>query len=192
LGDHVEYSRRPLAYARGSDTITLREAVMRARGLGLAGALTILVPLGAWCQAIVEYSLGVGRAAMTAPAMKKAGEASAATFKKLGETLGKGSEAQAQVYAGAPETPVPYHFDRPLGPFADPATIAVGLDRQELLRKFGEPRMKATGGADGAETCWYPSGTGDSFVVTVKEGKVSAVALEPKKQQASAGVVILQ
>lgn len=165
---------------------------MRARGLGLAGALMVVAPLVAWGQAMVEYSLGVGRAAMTAPAMKKAGEASAATFKKLGETLGQGGQAQAQVYAGAPEALVPYHFDRPLGPFADPGTITVGLDRQELLRKFGEPRMKTTGGADGAETCWYPSGTGDSFVVTVKDGKVTAVAAEPKQQQASAAVVILQ
>jgi len=163
---------------------------MPARGLGLAGAVMALMPLSAWGQAMVEYSLGVGRAAATAPAMKKAGEATAAAFKKLGQTLEKG--AQVQTVPGVAEPLRPYRFDRRLGPFADPATITVGLDRQELLRKYGEPRMRITGGADAAETCWYTSGTGDTFVVTVKDGKVSAVALAPKRQQASAAVVILQ
>jgi len=165
---------------------------MTARRLWLAGALVIALPLGAYSQAMVEYTLGVGRAAAGAPAAKKAGEATAAALEKLGKTLEQGGQAAPKSAARSPEAPQTRRAGRPLGPFADPAGITVGLDRQELLRKFGEPRMRTTGGAEGAETCWYTSGTGDSFAVTVRDGKVTAVTSEPKKKPESSAVVIVQ
>ncbi len=66
---------------------------MPAPSLWPRGVLLVALPLAACGQAMVEYSLGVGRAAATAPAAKKAGEAAAAAFGKLGKTLEPGSQS---------------------------------------------------------------------------------------------------
>jgi len=166
---------------------------MRAWGSWLPGALLAAAPLGAFGQAMVEYTLGVGRAAATAPAMKKAGEASAATFKKLSETLGKGG--QAQIAAGLPVDPQLLQPARRMGPFADPTTITVGLTLNELLNRYGDPVMKTAGGVGtlAGETYWYRTGAGGHILAEVRSDKVAVVTTEAqRKQQAAAGIVIVQ
>lgn len=162
---------------------------MRGSGSWVAGALLAALPVGACGQAMVEYTLGVGRAVAGAPAAKKAGEAAAAAFEKLGKTLEKGGQAAATASQIA-LPPVP----KRLGPFADPAIITAGLTRAELLNRFGDPVMKTAGGqsAEAGETYYYSTRQGDSVVVTVREGKVTAVTSEPKRQHQSAAVVIVQ
>lgn len=167
---------------------------MPARGWGLVGALLVALPVGAGGQAMVEYTLGVGRAAATAPAMKKAGEASAAAFKQLGETLGKGGQAQAQI-RGLPVEPQFLAAARRMGPFADPTSISVGLTLNELLNRYSDPVMKTAGGlgTDAGETYWYRTVGGGHILAEVREGKVAVVTTEAQRnQQAAAGIVIVQ
>jgi len=168
---------------------------MRAGGCWLAGALLVAAPLGAGGQAMVEYTLGVGRAAATAPGMKKAGEASAAAFKKLGQTLEKGGQARVQTSAGLPVDTEWLQAPRRMGPFADPTTITAGLTHAQLLNRYGDPVMKTAGGlgTDAGETYWYRALTGGHMLAEVREGKVAVVTTEAqRRQQAAAGIVIVQ
>jgi hypothetical protein len=143
---------------------------------------------------MVEYTLGVGRAATTAPAMKKAGEGVAATFQKLGETLGKGGQAQVQSGEGLPVDTQWLRGPLRMGPFADPVTITAGLTLNELLNRYGDPVMKTPGGVgtDAGETYWYRTPAG-YILAEVREGKVAVVNTEAeRKQRATAGLVIVQ
>jgi len=167
---------------------------MSTRGLWLGGALLATLPLGARGQAMVEYTLGVGRAAASAAGMKKAGEAAAKTFEKLGQTLEPGGRPGAMVASSTSKIPVPPEAPKRLGPFLDPATITAGLTRNELLNRFGDPLMMTAGGrgSEAAEVWWYRSSAGEGIVLTLAEGKVATVASEAKRQQQSAAVVIVQ
>ena len=168
---------------------------MPARGLGGATLLVAALAVGAFAQAMVEYTLGVGRAATAAPAAKKAGERAAATFKKLGESLGAGGQAQAMSTEGLPVSAQWLRSAVRMGPFADPATITVGLTINELLNRYGEPVMKTAGGlgTDAGETYWYRVAGGGHILAEVREAKVAAVITEAqRKQRAAAGLVIVQ
>jgi hypothetical protein len=143
---------------------------------------------------MVEYTLGVGRAATAAPAMKKAGEATAATFKKLGETLGKSGQAQVQSSEGLPVDTQWLRGPLRMGPFADPATIVAGLTLNELLNRYGDPVMKTPGGlgTEAGDTYWYRA-PGGHILAEVRDGKVAVVTTEAqRKQRAAAGLVIVQ
>lgn len=167
---------------------------MRARGTGLAAALLTAMPVGACGQAMVEYTLGVGRAAATAPAMRKAGEGVAATFHKLGETLGKGGQASVESGTGLPVDAQWLRGPRRMGPFADPVTITAGLALNQLLNRYGDPVMKTAGGlrTEAGETYWYRTPAG-YILAEVREGKVAVVNTEAeRKQRAAAGLLIVQ
>jgi len=168
---------------------------MPARGIWLTGALMALAPLGAWGQAMIEYTLGVGRAAATAPAMKKAGEATAKTLEKLGQTLGQGTQGtQAGVASSTSKIPFAPEAPKRLGPFLDPVTITAGLTRDELLNRYGDPVMKTAGGVGtlAGDTFWYRTRTGEHILAEVREGAVAAVSTEAQRKQASSAVVIVQ
>ena len=169
---------------------------MRAGGWCLMGTLAV-APLSVSGQAMIEYTLGVGRAAATAPAMKKAGEASAKTLEKLGQTLGQaGQGGQAGVGVASSTSRIPLAPEPPkrLGPFLDPATITAGLTRDELLNRYGDPVMKTTGGVGtlAGETFWYRARTGEHILAEVREGTVAAVSTEAQRKQAASAVVIVQ
>jgi hypothetical protein len=169
---------------------------MRAGRWRLVGAL-LAVAVALSGQAMIEYTLGVGRAAATAPAMKKAGEASAKTLEKLSQTLGQGPQgSQAGTGVAGSTSSIPFAPEAPkrLGPFLDPVTITAGLTRDELLNRYGDPVMKTVGGVGtlAGETFWYRTRTGAHILAEVREGTVAAVSTEAQRKQASSAVVIVQ
>jgi hypothetical protein len=62
-------------------------------------------------------------------------------------------------------------------PVIDPAAIPIGLGRDELINQFGKPSAATMQqqGDDVLETCWYRSPGYDAVVVTLRNGKVTAV-----------------
>ncbi|MBM3748203.1 MAG: hypothetical protein FJW34_20665 [Acidobacteria bacterium] len=167
---------------------------MRAGVWWLAGTLLAAAPITVSGQAMIEYTLGVGRAAATAPAMKKAGEASAKTFEKLGQMLEQGGQARAGVTSSRSTIPLAPEAPKRVGPFLDPLTLTAGLTREELLNRYGDPVMKTTGGVGtlAGETYWYRTPTGEHILAEVREGQVAAVSTEAQRKQASSAVVIVQ
>ena len=156
--------------------------------------LAVALPAAVLGQALVEYTLGVGRAAAAAPAAKRAGDATAATLEKLGKTMGQAGQVAAKTTGRAPALGDAQKPRGPLGPFADPAQITVGLERGEVLRRFGEPSMKTTDtqGKELVETFWYSLRERDPVVVTLRDGKVAAVSANPPAKPQNTAVVIVQ
>jgi len=137
----------------------------------------------AYCQAMVGYGLGVGRSGVAgAAAGKSTGKATSAVLDKTTtalETAGKPGAATAQA-AGA-QTPAKPEAEKQvatLSPAIDPNAITPGLERSDLLARFGKPSMKITNtdGSDVVEKLWYRSPGREAVLVTLRNGKVAAVS----------------
>ena len=139
-------------------------------------------------QAVVEYGLGVGRGSLAgAAAGKKMGNATSSVLNKAAGTVEKSASAaqaapaeKAEVAAAAPAAK-----QAPSAPPAvDASAIQPGLDRQELLAKFGKPSMKLTQnqGSDIVEKYWYKAAGRETVTVTLRNGKVAEVTPPPAVQ----------
>ncbi len=141
--------------------------------------------VSAYGQAMVGYGLNTGRAGVAGAAANKAGKATAGTFDKAAQTLNKaGANASAnaakpsvaQAPAAAPAKPP--ETEKPASAPVDVAALTTGMEREELLQKFGKPSMKLTNGdgPDVVEKYFYKSADGNKVVVTLRNGKVVAVS----------------
>jgi hypothetical protein len=168
--------------------------------LWLSACLLAGWPVVAYSQTVAEHALVTAGSSAAATASRSAGKAVGAVFDKLGKTLDKSGKSGAQAVAGktqpvkagaGPAAPVK---TEPLREFADPTGITVGLERRDLIEKFGEPTMKTsdTQGAELVETYWYTPARRDGVVVTLRDGKVTVVAPAAKEKQQSASVIVLQ
>ena len=179
---------------------------MKPAALFLASGV-LLSPLAvrAFPQAMVEYSLGAGRAAAAGSAAGKAGKSTGPVFDRTGKAINKAGKpataasakpaavparsrsarTAARKSAAAPRSfvriPPPPPYIPPsasAGPSVDASQLHNGLERQELLSKIGKPSLKMTRmeGRDVVETFWYMGGGKETVVVTLKEGKVTSVS----------------
>ncbi|MBI3697623.1 MAG: hypothetical protein HY238_22660 [Acidobacteria bacterium] len=140
-------------------------------------------------QAVVEYGLNAGRASVAGAAANKTGKATGAALDKVGGALnnagGKTSAAKpavaqaqaAQAQAAAPAKPPETEKAASAASentAVDVAALSSGLERDELLKKFGKPSMKLTNtdGPDLVEKYFYKSAGGEKVVVTLRNGKV--------------------
>ena len=75
----------------------------------------------------------------------------------------------------APPAPQPELADNPV---LDPTEVKEGLERKELLDKFGKPSMKITmmDGPDVVERLLYRAPGRDTVVVIVRNGKVASAS----------------
>lgn len=151
--------------------------------LGSPGAL-----LG---QAMVEYGLGAAAAGTAGASNKAAGKGIAGIMSNLGKTLDSANKAQP---AAATATPAPAAKapavalvpPKPAVTYEDPALIAVGLERAELLQRFGEPAMKIT--SAGGESLTYET-KDRRWEVEVRDGKVASVESKLRAKQSAVVVV---
>ena len=151
--------------------------------------------LAAYGQAMVEHALGTARAGAAGGAMKGAGKSAGGVLGNAAKTLDKAakpaasadaktakasSPATAAPAAPAPAASAPAAAAEPPKPAPDPSLITTGLERQELLAKFGKPSMKLTGMNAGqvVETYWYRAAGHDTVIVTLRDGKVATVSSE--------------
>ena len=151
--------------------------------------------LSAYGQAMVEHALGTARAGAAGGAMKGAGKSAGGVLgnatKALDKAAGKPATSTPAAKAAKPPSPAaaapgqpapaaPAATPEPPRPAMDPSLVTAGLERQELLAKFGKPSMKMTGmnGGQVVETYWYHPAGHDTVVVTLRDGKVAAVRAE--------------
>jgi hypothetical protein len=165
-----------------------------------------------WGQAMVEYGLGIAAAGTAGAPGQAASRGIAGIFSNLQKTLNSTAESAKAPAAGAPApaaapkrtagvrppqtaavTPPqanaqPAEPPKPAVVHEDPAGITVGLDRAELLSRFGEPAMKITAAA-GRESMTYQAKDGN-IEVEMRDGKVAAVQSKAKPKHTA--IVVLQ
>ena len=168
-----------------------------------------------WGQAMVEYGLGVAAAGAAGAPGKAASRGIAGIFSNLQKTLSTTTEAAtapapspaaqpAQTAAPAKRSAAarqpqksaiaspaaktePAEPPKPAVVYEDPAGITAGLDRAELLARFGEPAMKIT--TSGGESMTYQAKE-RTYEVEVRGGKVASVQGKSRPKQSA--VVILR
>ena len=171
-----------------------------SKALSAVGCWLAVCAVAACGQSVVEHSLATAAGTAGAAAGKGAGKSIGGVFDKLGKTLEQAGKPGAQTAASSPKPgatvidAVPVVKPKPAGEFPDPKGITMGLAREELLRKFGEPSIKTihTQGPQVVETYWYAPAKSDAVVVTLRDGKVTAVTPESPPKQPEAAVVVLQ
>jgi hypothetical protein len=147
--------------------------------------VALVAGAAASAQTMVEYSTTSAGSATGAAGTSGVGKSVAAALDKAAKTLGGSAPAGSRsstsvVLPGAKSsTAKPEKFTAP-----DPAQIHAGMDRDELVRKFGEPAMKISGSENSAETWWYGSGD-DEVTLKLLDGKVTSVT-PPVKAAAKA------
>jgi hypothetical protein len=155
--------------------------------LALSATLLLLLPALAGAQAMVEYGAGVARGGVTgAAAGNGIGKSTGKVFDKAGQTLKyarpAGSNAKYPLaspsdpkLAARPAAPTPQP-EVANNPVLNPAEVKEGLERQELLDKFGKPSMKITmmDGSDVVERLLYRAPSRDTVLVIVRNGKVAS------------------
>ncbi len=151
------------------------------------------IPATLWSQAVVEYGLGAAAAGTAGAAAGRSASGIAGAFANLTKALGGGDSPRAAAASNTPKAattaaPKPAAPAKPAVVYEDAAGIKPGMERSELLSRFGEPAMKITAGAD-AESLVYAAKDG-TVEVEMRGGKVESVHAKPKARQAA--VVVLQ
>jgi hypothetical protein len=142
-------------------------------------ACLILLPSAVHAQAIVEHSVAAGATGTAAAASKNAGKSIGRIFENLNKTMGKaGVETRSRETKRPPQSASPAAESGLKSEVPDLKQISAGVDRQEVIRKFGEPSMKVTNlqktGLE--ETFWYMVKDQEPVVITFLEGKVVATS----------------
>jgi hypothetical protein len=140
----------------------------------------------AYAQTAVEAGLGAARAGtMTAPA-KEVGKGIAGAFGNLEKVLKSGDKGQSDTSSSTVTSSKESAGAKPAAPakpapiYEDIKKVEVGLEYDELIRRFGPPALEVEN-VGGGKKLTYSSKAG-STQLEVKDGKVAAVNL-PKAQQ---------
>jgi hypothetical protein len=148
-------------------------------------ALVLLLALAAcgYGQVLVEHSLAVAKAAAAANAAKAKGPAAsiATVFDAAGKAMAKAAPKDAVPNVTRASAPAKNAAVAPPAPPPKQDEITAGLDRQDLLARFGKPSMKTSAlqGGEVIETYWYMVAGHDTVVVTLRGGKVTGVSSSP-------------
>jgi hypothetical protein len=145
---------------------------------------------GLHAQTMVEYGVGVSRAATSAAPAAGVGKSVKGALKTLDKTL---KTETSKTENGATQTVIlrpaaEEKADQPASPakvYEDIRKAETGLAYEELVTRFGPPSLEMAL-ADGVKQLTYGSKSG-STRIQIREGKVASIA-EPKAQ---AGVLVL-
>jgi len=145
-----------------------------------------------WGQAAVEYTVGAGAATGAAGGAKGAGQAVGGVFGAVTQTLNK---ANASGGPGVPAAAASSISSVTPGGVAkatsvttkpiDPSQITVGMDRNDLLARFGEPstRTSQIRRSQMLDTFWYSTTTKDELIVSLADGKVVSTVLASQRKR---------
>jgi hypothetical protein len=69
----------------------------------------------------------------------------------------------------------------------DPAQVAIGMERDEMISRFGEPatRTSQIRRAQMVDTFWYRTQGKDELIVTLNDGKVVSTVLASQRKRSS-------
>ena len=151
--------------------------------LAFSGAIALFLQVQpAAGQAVVEAGLGAAGSATGAAGARPVGRGISGAFRNLDKTLKSTGRADTSTPTTTPttkpkvselESPAPVQPAPPT--YEDAAGIRKGMDRDELLRRFGPPVMQFAG-TGGARTMTY-LGKGASVQVECQGEKVTSVEI---------------
>jgi outer membrane protein assembly factor BamE (lipoprotein component of BamABCDE complex) len=144
-----------------------------------------------WGQAAVEYTVGTGAATGAAAGAKGAGQAVGGVFGAVTQTLNKAGQpgaANSSAVAASSTTSVtpPTGMTRSVATKPiDPSQVTVGMERDEVLARFGEPATRTTQirRSQQIDTFWYATTTKDELIVSLNDGKVVSTVLASQRKR---------
>jgi len=141
-----------------------------------------------WGQAAVESAVAAGASTGAAAGAKGAGQAVGGVFGALSKTLEQAPKASgtnsaaASPAAGSPITAakVTSIVTKPI----DPAQVTIGMERDEVLSRFGEPatRTSQIRRSQMLDTFWYKTEK-DELIVSLTDGKVVSTVLASQRKR---------
>jgi len=147
-------------------------------------SIGVFCAAAAYGQTIVEHSAATAGASTAAAGAKGAGKSIGGVFSSLSETLDKARTAKgsastpatASVTTLSPpskETAKPVPASKPI----DPSQVTEGLDRDELIARFGDPVLQLSEKRNSQliERLWYNTATPDQVEIKLIGGKVASV-----------------
>ena len=142
-----------------------------------------------WGQAAVETAVGAGASTGAAAGAKGAGQAVGGVFGALSKTLDQAPKASGTNSTGSspatstPSTPAKAAaiVTKPI----DPAQVTIGMERDEVLNRFGEPatRTSQIRRSQMMDTFWYKTESKDELIVSLTDGKVISAVLASQRKR---------
>jgi len=144
-----------------------------------------------WGQAAVESAVGAGASTGAAAGAKGAEQAVGGVFGALSKTLeqapkpGTTNSVTPSPTSGTPATPAKAAaiVTKPI----DPTQVTVGMERDEVLNRFGEPatRTSQIRRSQMMDTFWYKTESKDELIVSLTDGKVVSTVLASQRKRNS-------
>jgi hypothetical protein len=156
-------------------------------------SIGVFCAVAAYGQTIVEHSAATaGASTAAAGGAKGAGKSIGGVFGSLSNTLDKagtakraGSTASTStvITLSSPSKPTakPVPASKPI----DPSQVTEGLDRDELIKRFGEPVLQLSESSNSqlTERLWYNTTASDQVEIKLIGGKVASVRPPAGKRQ---------
>src|SRR5258706_14711782 len=155
-------------------------------------SIGVFCAVAAYGQTIVEHSAATAGASTAAAGAKGAGNSIGGVFRGLSETLDKAGTAKGNrttpgtvtvttLSAPSKQTAKPVPASKPI----DPSQVTEGLDREELIARFGEPLLQLSEKKNSQliERLWYSTAS-DQVEIKLIGGKVASVRPPASKKQA--------
>ena len=164
-------------------------------------AIGVFCAVAAYGQAIVEHSAATaGASTAAAGAAKGVGKSIGGVFSSLSNTLDKAGTTRRTGSTAASGTVItvsnpskpsakPVSASKPI----DPSQVTEGLDRAELIKRFGEPvlQLSESSSSQLVERLWYNTTASDQVEIKLIDGKVASVRPPAgKKQEESSSSVV--
>jgi hypothetical protein len=160
-------------------------------------SIGVLWAVAACGQAIVEHSLATSGASAAAGGVSGAGKSIGGVFRSLSETIDKAGTAKA---SGATAAPAPASNAAttpsaggskpsaklvPASKPVDPSEVTPGLDRAELIQRFGEPVLSFSERRHSqlVERLWYNTTGPDQLEIQLIGDKVASVRPPANRKQ---------
>lgn len=146
-------------------------------------SIGVFCAAAAYGQTIVEHSAATAGASTAAVGAKGAGKSIGGVFRGLSETLDKAGTGKGTGSAPATatvttlsvpskQTAKPVPASKPI----DPSQVTEGLDRDELIARFGEPLLQLSEKRNSqlVERLWYRTAS-DQVEIKLIDGKVASL-----------------
>jgi hypothetical protein len=143
-------------------------------------------------QTIVEHSAVTAGASTAAAGAKGAGNPIGGVFSSLSDTLNKagttrrtGSTAASGTVITLSNPSKPSAKPAPASKPIDPSQVTEGLDRAELIKRFGEPvlQLSESSSSQLVERLWYHTTASDQVEIKLIDGKVASIRPPASKKQ---------
>ena len=149
----------------------------------------------AWGQATAETAVGTGAVAGAAAGAKGAGQGIGGVFGTVSNILNQAPKPGSTASGASSTTSVTPASTANVSSVVrvpiDPSQVTVGMDRDQLLTRFGEPATRTTQmrRSQVIDTFWYAITGKDELIVSLTDGKVASTILASQKKRSQTASV---